>query len=447
MLGETIAERYRIEEKVGEGGMGVVYRAYDLKVDRVVALKMIREDLASDVALQRRFSLEAHAAGTLNHPRIASLYDFEQGKSGTFLIYEFIDGRTLRAAQVDSPLGLRELLGAYIAIGEGVQAAHESGFVHRDLKPENVMLRQDGQVKILDFGLAKVANSAIGITIATKATAPGVLLGTIAYMSPEQLDGEVADRRSDIFSFGTMLYESATGQHPFEGKSSSSTIGNILKEEPREVFRWLAGAQPELERIARKCMRKRKEDRYQSAGEIVVDLRHFLQNLDGRPGPDASPSSDFTIDLTYAKAAFQLTQAAYLAVYAAALHWGLKDDGGILRRLFHLQDAQVQVAMVLIGVAAMCGVATRLYLMSAVGWSHPDGGRKFLWLFPWLLLFDGVLWSSAPILLWEKLEWLSLFLVAAMAYLPFAQRTLIRTLYPGVTVRKSGTVRPSSRHS
>lgn len=313
------------------------------------------------------------------------------------------------------------------------------------------MIRDDGQVKILDFGLAKVSAAIrTGTTVATSVTVPGLLLGTVAYMSPEQLESIDVDHRTDIFSLGTMLYESATGQHPFEGKSHSSTIGNILKESPRESAQWIPGAPLEIERIARKCLRKNREERYQSSREIQVDLEAIRRDTEvAEPlrsrGAVVLPQGDFTLPVktTGAKFFFLLIQFGYLALYLATLKCGISDTNLLsVQSNFALGDTTK--LLIFLVVAAMCGVATRVYLISGVGWGHPDAGRKFLWLFPALVLFDGLVWGASPLLLWDKLaqaraEWLSLFAVALLAYVPFAQRTLIRSIYPGVRVRKSGT--------
>jgi predicted Ser/Thr protein kinase len=447
MIGQTIS-RYRIEEKLGEGGMGVVFRAADLRLGRTVALKMIKPELVKDVVLRRRLATEAEASSVLNHKGIATLYDFESDDNISFIVYEYIKGKTLRAIQADHRLDLRELLSTFTAIAEGVAAAHTAGVIHRDLKPENVMIRDDGQVKILDFGLAKVsAATRTGTTVATSVTVPGLLLGTVAYMSPEQLESVDTDHRTDIFSLGTMLYESATGQHPFEGKSHSSTIGNILKESPRESAQWIPGAPVEIERIARKCLRKKREERYQSAREIQVDLESIRRDMDAaaprRSSGAVLPSpGDFTLplDTTVAKRAFLLIQFGYLALYMAALGWGISESNIEKNFVIANPDNLIRFAV----IAAMCGVATRVYLIAGVGWGHPDTGRKFLWLFPALVVFDGLIWGASPLLMWDKLEWLSLFAVALLAYVPFAQRTLIRSIYPGVRIRKSGMAVPPS---
>jgi serine/threonine protein kinase len=262
MIGQTIS-RYRLDEKLGEGGVGVVYRAFDLRLHRMVALKMLRPELASNVSLGKSLATEAHAASALNHPGIATLYDFETDGAFAFLVYEFIKGKTLRDIQQERSLSLDEVLSLFVSIADGVAAAHEAGIIHRDLKPENVMLNEEGRVKILDFGLAKLSESRDNQnTIPTALTAPGLLVGTVAYMSPEQLEGDPIDHRTDIFAIGTMLCELATGTHPFKGRSPGSTIGNILKEEPAS---WTTGNLPaELERVIRKCVRKKKQERYKS---------------------------------------------------------------------------------------------------------------------------------------------------------------------------------------
>jgi serine/threonine-protein kinase len=181
MIGETLAGRYRIEEKLGHGGMGVVYRAFDSRLNRIVAIKMLRPDLAADPSLRRRLATEAQASSALSHPGVAILFDFESDEAGAFLVYEFIKGRTLRAIQAEQHLDLDRVLSIYTVLADAVAAAHDSGVIHRDLKPENVMIREDGQVKILDFGLAKISPAlAMSATAATTASVPGRVLGYVA---------------------------------------------------------------------------------------------------------------------------------------------------------------------------------------------------------------------------------------------------------------------------
>jgi hypothetical protein len=267
-------------------------------------------------------------------------------------------------------------------------------------------------------------------------------------MSPEQLAGEDVDHRSDIFSFGTMLYEAATGQHPFEGKSPGSTIGNIQKEEPRATARWIEGAIPEVERIARKCLRKDRAERYQSFRDLLVDLNAIRRGLDSGETQRTTEEFDFRLPIGPAitRGVFLFIQGGYLALYGAVFYWGLNNDGASIAQIivedFNIWDERVLEAIL---VLAMVGIAIRLYLISAVGWNHPEAGKNFVRLFPGLVVFDGV-WAAAPLLMIKKWQLLTLGFVACMAYVAFAQRTLILSAYPGARYRTTTLARPSSRH-
>ena len=286
MIGQTISH-YTIEKKLGQGGMGVVYRARDTRLNRTVALKMVLPELAADPALRRRLAAEARAASALSHPVIATVHDFEQVGECAFIVYEYVEGTNLREVMRVRTLELSEVLDICIKIADGMVAAHDGGIVHRDLKPENVMIGEGGRVKILDLGLAKVSLpvakgrlSAPGPGAApTMATPPGLLVGTVNYMSPEQLEAEEVDHRTDVFSFGVMLYELAVGHHPFVGKSPSSTIGNILKEDPTSLARWNRQLPADLDRVIRKCVRKQRLERYQSVRELLVDVENLRRDL------------------------------------------------------------------------------------------------------------------------------------------------------------------------
>jgi predicted Ser/Thr protein kinase len=427
-LGQTIS-RYRLEERLGEGGMGIVYRARDLRLGRMVAFKTLRSELAADPSLRRRLATEAKAASALNHPVIATLFDFEVEGDTAFLVYEYVSGGTLRELDKIQHLDLQRLLSVFISIADGLIAAHQAGIVHRDLKPENVMVTEDGHVKILDFGLAKLTlEYKSGLTMPTRATTPGFLLGTISYMSPEQLEGEPVDRRADIFAFGTMLYELATKHHPFEGKSPSSTIGNILKVEPRELSHWLKDSPAELERVIRKCVRKNTEERYQSFSEVVVDLKAIQRDLSaGGPHTRAThpaPETEFTVSQRGARILFLALQCFYLVVYGAAVSY-TATVGEILERVFGLPPAMSFV----VTVSAMCGLVLRLYLLLGVGLNHPAAPGMFRQAFPLMLLLDAF-WAASPLLLWDKIGWVTLVCVVAMAPLPFSQRTLMLSAYP-----------------
>ncbi|HYR89683.1 MAG TPA: serine/threonine-protein kinase [Terriglobia bacterium] len=428
MIGQTIS-RYRLEEELGEGGMGVVYRALDLRLGRTVAFKTLRSELAADLSLRRRMATEAQAASALNHPVIATLFDFEADGDVAFLVYEYVKGATLRDPDSVRSLSLEELIAVFITIADGLASAHQAGIVHRDLKPENVMIAEDGRVKILDFGLAKLTSSPVeGLTIPTAVTTPGLLLGTLAYMSPEQLEGEPVDQRTDIFTFGTMLYELTAKHHPFAGKSPSSTIGNILKEEPPDLSRWLNNAPVELDRVIRKCVRKNKEERYQSFPEVVVDLKAVVRDLNEsaskvratRPLPEVK----FALSPAAARFLFLTLQCLYLAVYVVAIYY-TSSIGDILERLYRLPATMSFV----LTVSAMVGMIVRFYFLLGVGLNHPAAPGMFRQAFPLLIVLDAV-WAASPLLLWDKIAWGTLICVAAMAPLPFSQRTLMLSAYP-----------------
>jgi serine/threonine protein kinase len=428
MIGQTIS-RYRIEEKLGEGGMGVVYRASDLRLGRTVVVKTLRPESAANVSLRRRMANEAQAASTLNHPAIATLFDFESDGDVVFLVYEYVKGKTLHDLRREHSFTLEELIGVFITIADALASAHRAGIVHRDLKPANVMITEDGRVKILDFGLAKLALfREDGLTIPTAVTVPGLLLGTVAYMSPEQLEGQAVDHRADIFAFGTMLYELAANHHPFEGKSPSSTIGNILKEEPPDLSRWLKEAPAELERLIRKCVRKNREERYQSLGEVAVDLKAILRDLgvtQTRGREREASTESFAFSENTARNLFLAVQCLYLGIYGASI-WYTSRTGEILERLFGLPP----VSGLVVTVSAMCGTVLRLYLLFGIGLKHPAAVRMFWQAFPLLFVLDTI-WAASPLLLWDKLSWAVLVGVAAMVPLPFSQRTLMLSAWPG----------------
>ncbi len=423
-MSEPLLSRYRLEEKLGEGGMGVVYRASDLRLGRTVALKMLRPEAGADVSLRRRLDIEARAASILNHPAIATIYDFATDGDAAFIVYEHVDGKTLRDSEREKPFELRQMISIFTKIAEGVAAAHDAGIIHRDLKPENIMVTADGRVKILDFGLAKALHTDLGsLTMPTAATTPGLLLGTIDYMSPEQLEGSSVDHRTDVFALGIMLYEFTAKRHPFKGKSSSSTIGNILKEEPMQITHWGTAAPPELERVIRKCVRKRPEERYQSVRDLAVDLEAIERYLSGdtRSLPAFEPE---LIRPNVAKALFLIIQAGYLALYGAVMVYLDAVIRILSDRPFLLPDS---ICLITLAIGAMCGIAVRLYLISAVALNHPDALTKFVRLFPFLLALDSA-WAASPLILATRIGFgAALACVALMAYLPFAQRTLMQS--------------------
>lgn len=283
LLGKTISH-YQIIAPLGKGGMGEVYRARDIRLDRTVALKILPAEIAADKDRMPRFVREAKAASALNHPNVAHIYEIGEENGLSFIAMEYVEGQTLAAKINGQPLTVNEIVEIASQIADALDEAHGKGITHRDIKPANVMLNERGQVKVLDFGLAKVARPAeqpVGSDISTMAkTAPGVVMGTVPYMSPEQALGQAVDHRSDIFSLGVVLYEMATGRLPFTGANTSETLDRILHSQPDAMARFNYDVPAELERIVRKCLEKERERRYQSARELLVDLKNLKRDSD-----------------------------------------------------------------------------------------------------------------------------------------------------------------------
>lgn len=307
--------------------MGEVYLAEDTRLDRKVALKILPAEFASDASRMARFVQEAKSASALNHPGIITIYEIGDAEGLQFIASEFIEGETLRVHMLRGRMSIRETLEVAVQVAGALSAAHGAGIVHRDIKPENVMLRPDGYVKVLDFGLAKPSEqetpstSTHAPTLARAKTEPGMLLGTLAYMSPEQARGKPVDARTDIFSFGIFLYEMVTGRAPFEGETTSDIIASILKTEPPPLVSHTPDAPAELERIITKAIAKRQEERYQTTQDLLIDLKRLKQQreIDGelersRSGDTLRSSSlAFNSGQTNAPATARDTQAARTA--------------------------------------------------------------------------------------------------------------------------------------
>jgi eukaryotic-like serine/threonine-protein kinase len=280
----TNVAHYRIVSRLGAGGMGDVYLAQDTKLDRAVALKILPAEVADDQGRMRRFVQEAKAASALSHPNVAHIYEIGETDGVHFIAMEYVEGRPLRDKIGGQSLEAGEILDLGTQIADALDEAYSKGVTHRDIKPANIMITPRGQVKVLDFGLAKVtrphAPNATSETETQAATDPGVVLGTVHYMSPEQALGRDVDHRSDIFSLGVVLYEMATGRLPFSGSTPAETLSRILQAQPEAMARLNYSVSPELERIVRKCLEKERERRYQSARELVVDLRNLKRDSD-----------------------------------------------------------------------------------------------------------------------------------------------------------------------
>jgi serine/threonine protein kinase/tetratricopeptide (TPR) repeat protein len=288
LVAGTKLGRYEIRSKLGEGGMGEVYLAQDTKLDRKVALKVLKTELAANQDRMRRFVQEARAASALNHPNIITIHEIDETDSGHLIATEFIDGETLRERMRRDQMTLIDMLDVVTQIASALVAAHAAGIVHRDIKPENLMLRSDGIVKVLDFGLAKLSEPAPvrvadgsdvdgeAPTRANLQTEPGRVMGTVAYMSPEQARGLELDARTDVWSLGVVLYRMVAGREPFKGETPSHVTVSILEHQPAP----LAHAPAELQRIVRKCLTKKRDERYQTARDLLIDLKNLRRDLD-----------------------------------------------------------------------------------------------------------------------------------------------------------------------
>jgi eukaryotic-like serine/threonine-protein kinase len=327
---------YEIQSQLGAGGMGEVYRARDQRLHRDVAIKILPASFSADPDRLQRFAQEARAAAALSHPNILSIFDIGDDRGAPYVVSELLEGETLRDRLRNGPLSARKAIEYGQQIARGLAAAHEKGIVHRDLKPENIFLTNDGRVKILDFGLAKLTRPEVsdssGETLTQQVgTDAGTVMGTVGYMSPEQVRGKAADARSDIFAFGAILYEMLSGKRAFRGDSAADTMSAILKEDPPELSETNRNVSPALERIVRHCLEKNPGERFQSAGDVAFNLEALTDISTGsRGGVRAIPEKPAMRRWLLPVAGVLLLLASWVAIYVIA-----RGGGKVQNPIFH----------------------------------------------------------------------------------------------------------------
>jgi serine/threonine protein kinase len=340
-LGRTLSH-YEIVEKLGQGGMGVVYKARDLRLERFVAIKLLRAEKLVDTDRTRRFIQEAKAASALNHPNIITIHEIAQEFGSDFMVMEYVPGKTLDHAIPRHGLHINEALKYAVQIADALATAHEAGIVHRDLKPGNVMVTEKGQVKVLDFGLAKLTEKSDPNEAATQTlpgtrsplTGEGTLLGTVAYMSPEQAEGKEVDSRSDIFSFGSLLYEMLTGRRAFSGDSRLSTLSAILREEPKLQAQSGDAIPRDLEKIITRCLRKDRARRVQTMADLKVSLEEVKEESESgrQQNLPPAPAAHRRALLLYAAVGVLLLAAAPALWWRSRAPVGPTPGGGLTLR-------------------------------------------------------------------------------------------------------------------
>ena len=419
---------YRILKKIGEGGMGEVFCAQDLKLGRNVALKILPAKLAEDVKRLRRFLREARMASTLSHPNVTHIYEVGEENGIHYIAMEYVEGDTLQEKIRQGPVENAAIISIALQIAKALHTAHDAKIVHRDIKPANIMLNSQNHVKILDFGLAKQdwSDRADIDQLSTDAyTQAGTLLGTVQYMSPEQALGKEVDQRSDIFSLGIVLYEMATGQRAFHGNNVTATIAQILTVQPKSPQSLNPNLHPAINRIIEKCLRKDADARYQKVNELIKDLSSI------REGEQVTLISDqtekeYSLSRSLARRLYIALQFMYLVFYLCALRW----SDGMESSLASLLGARAASFLVIAYIlTAVLGIALRLHMLFLVMWDHVSAGVQFRKVFPLIFALDAF-WSFAPFGLLNKVP--GIFLMACvppLVFSPFSQRTLIRAAY------------------
>ncbi|MBC7798507.1 MAG: protein kinase, partial [Pyrinomonadaceae bacterium] len=325
--------RYEVLRKIGAGGMGEVYLANDSTLGRDVALKVLPSEFSSDTERLTRFRQEARAVSALNHPNILTIYEIGESDAGWFIATEFVKGETLRQLMNrEKSLSVKQTLKIAVQIADALVSAHEAGIIHRDIKPENLMIRRDGYVKVLDFGLAKptqVKSAPENATLQIINTTPGLVMGSVRYMSPEQARGKDVDERTDLWSFGVVLYEMIIGKPPFEGETASDTIAALIYKDVPQIFETLPDAPTEINRIVRKALRKDKTERYQTAKDLALDLQTLREDLEhGHSGENKTEI--FAANVYKEKLGIHQTNSANQPAYRGGINPNSTADSGVV---------------------------------------------------------------------------------------------------------------------
>lgn len=424
-VGFAFAGRYRVLAEVGQGGMGIVYKTQDSETGEVVAVKVLRPAIALDESAVERFKNEVRLARKIAHRNVCRIYEFNRAGNTAFISMEFVEGETLRAIlHRFRSLSLKQSIAIARQICSALHEAHALGIAHRDLKPENIMIDKAGDVKLMDFGIARFVQGGT--------TTTGIK-GTPAYMSPEQAEGKTIDHRCDIYAFGLVLYEMLTGSAPFTGDTPLAVALQHVRDTPPAPSDKEPSVPPGIEQLIMRCLRKNPDDRYAAVADIEKTLESSADAAPSPAPPRAATSrritalfgeTYFVIEPARARLLFLLIQAGYLALYSAIVY-----HIESIERLLQQTGWSPWFAMPLVVIAAMCGIAVRIYTLSSVGFKHPEAGHKFMTIFPAVLVLDAAA-AASPLLLSGKIGFgLALVFCAGLAYLPFSQTTLIQNAY------------------
>jgi tRNA A-37 threonylcarbamoyl transferase component Bud32 len=414
--------RYDILQEVGRGAMGIVYKAMDRETSECVALKVLKPEVVEDRSVLQRFKNELRTARKITHKNVCRIYEFTHVSRGPCISMEFVDGETLRSLlNRIGAFSLPSSLDITRQICSGLREAHAQGVVHRDLKPENLMVDRNGNVKIMDFGVARVFSNSAPTTM-------GMFVGTPAYMPPEQVEGREADQRSDIYALGLILYELLTGSVVVKADTPLAVAYKQVHDPvplPRSVD---PGIPENVQTVILRCLEKDPEHRFQTIEQLLAAFKDMgngqATTLDPPVPIPVRHNTTFIMARRKARVLMMAVQVLYFSIYSAALYHA-EAAGTELEKGFQIPGT---TGVFIITVLAMLGIATRVYLSSALVWDHPELPRKFRRLFPALWLLDSI-WAASPVLL---LDWMRpgiiLGCVAVLAYVPFSQKTLMENM-------------------